>query len=499
MKKLIIILLIALNIVSYAQNGMKVNGAKVKVRENAYLRIQDATDGNLSIKNNGELVLSGCLSVENDLTTSNGIVAVKTNSVSCGSIIVDGAVNAYATVDYNMQAGKWHGLTSPVASFEVEQLLTGAWVYAYNEAGTTAETAWIPYNTGDIIAPPKGYIARFSDNRTISFEGVLNHGNMNIALTRDFQGYNLVGNPYPSAIDWEDADWDKTGLGNTIYIWKQGTGYATYSTGGAQTNEGSRYIAPLQGFFVVDNVGGTNLVFNNNIRQHNTMQGVYKNEDKEKLSNFIRLKSSSNLNYSDETVIYFAEGTNDAYKLLVGDQKVPQIYSKNNAGQNFAVQKISTVKEETIIPINFYCGESNTYQIQITEFSFDENFNLFLKDLVTGTIVPLDLGSSIAFNYSTGSPDSRFELLINPVVTSIDAINYNENPIIYYYDNSVIINFKQSSEIEYVIEIYDINGKKLNQKKTTEQIVYLPLFEKGIFLVRVINNENIFTQKIPAL
>lgn len=67
-------------------------------------------------------------------------------------------------------------------------------------------------------------------------------------------GWNLVGNPFPSTIDWNaSGGWTKTNLDGSIYISDNGTStalqYATWN-GTTGTNGGSRYIASGQAFWV---------------------------------------------------------------------------------------------------------------------------------------------------------------------------------------------------------------------------------------------------------
>ena len=72
------------------------------------------------------------------------------------------------------------------------------------------------------------------------------------------KGFNLVGNPYPSPIDWDAATgWTKTNIDNALYYFKasgtdqySGT-YSTYVNGMFQAMGVSTNIIPsMQGFFV---------------------------------------------------------------------------------------------------------------------------------------------------------------------------------------------------------------------------------------------------------
>lgn len=63
------------------------------------------------------------------------------------------------------------------------------------------------------------------------------------------QGWNLVANPSTASVDWDaSGGWDKSGIGNTIYVWDPGMGdYLVYN---GFTGSGTSFIAPFQAFWV---------------------------------------------------------------------------------------------------------------------------------------------------------------------------------------------------------------------------------------------------------
>ncbi len=78
------------------------------------------------------------------------------------------------------------------------------------------------------------------------------------------QGWNLVGNPTPSTIDWDDTEWIKTNMDNSIYLWDpSGNGgmgeYIVWN--GLTGSKGDGLIAPFQGYWVKANNTGATLSF----------------------------------------------------------------------------------------------------------------------------------------------------------------------------------------------------------------------------------------------
>ncbi|MFA5667819.1 MAG: invasin domain 3-containing protein [Balneolaceae bacterium] len=75
-------------------------------------------------------------------------------------------------------------------------------------------------------------------------------------------GWNLVGNPFTATINWDDGNWTKTNMNNSIYVWDPATNdYLTWN--GLTGSLGDGKIAPFQGFWVKANgVGAPTLKVN---------------------------------------------------------------------------------------------------------------------------------------------------------------------------------------------------------------------------------------------
>ena len=85
---------------------------------------------------------------------------------------------------------------------------------------------------------------------------------INFNLKKEANGFNLVGNPYASSINWNSGI-TKTNLKNNfIRIWNPSSrNYATYD-GVSGTNDGSNVIPSGQGFFVeAATAGSASLTF----------------------------------------------------------------------------------------------------------------------------------------------------------------------------------------------------------------------------------------------
>ncbi len=147
-------------------------------------------------------------------------------------------------------------------------------------------------------------------------------------------GWNLVGNPFASTIDWNATTWTKTNIDATIYMKDNGSVPVrfAYWNGTIGTNGGSRYIAMGQGFWVKANQANPVLLANENCKTPNQPTSFIR---KASLDNLLRI-IVMNDNYQDETVIHLREDATphfdahaDAWKLR-NDQMSLSSLSKSN-------------------------------------------------------------------------------------------------------------------------------------------------------------------------
>lgn len=164
-------------------------------------------------------------------------------------------------------AGEWPGLSPAVIS-------SGLSFFRYNETVAGAlDLGWENYpSSGLASANPleigRGYSAfvRIDASPTIvDVTGPINSGDQ--ALPVSFtgsapsgdNGWNLVGNPYPATIDWDDPSWTKTNISSTIQIRDNASGiFQTWN--GSIGSMGSGRIATGQAFWVKATSGSPALV-----------------------------------------------------------------------------------------------------------------------------------------------------------------------------------------------------------------------------------------------
>jgi hypothetical protein len=159
------------------------------------------TVNSVTVAAGGKLTMSG-----GALTATNGITLESTASGTATLMDSYSTPTVNATVKQYVTAGRNWYMSAPVNNkpdnFSV--LNRGASVQEYNEA----TGLWV-IKTSGTLTRGKGYIqvagSTEGSTGTVDFTGTTNSGNVTVALTNNAdggKGFNLVGNPYPSYLNW---------------------------------------------------------------------------------------------------------------------------------------------------------------------------------------------------------------------------------------------------------------------------------------------------------
>jgi len=126
------------------------------------------------------------------------------------------------------------------------------------------------------------------------------------------EGFNLVGNPYPSAIDW-NTNWNITNLSGWAIIYDNGVyrGWNPYLTGMDRSYNGKLdgIIPSTQGFWLRAIGGGASVTIPASERVHDA-QAFYKDSE-ESIYAGIRLQVSTNEFTDDAVILLHPEGTSE--------------------------------------------------------------------------------------------------------------------------------------------------------------------------------------------
>jgi hypothetical protein len=419
-----------------------------------------------------------------------------------GSLITYGTVTGTASVQRFLDADRYWYVTKPVTSATANVFLH-IWLFTYNEP-TSSWNSFIEDETTPLVQM-KGYAAWTSSinswqyldpvgDTTVSYDGVLNTGAISTSLTKGGNGYNFVGNPYPSAVDWESAGWTKTNLAsNTCYFWvNTPPTYASYTVGSGGANGGTRFIPAAQGFFVQSSAVGT-LGVTNDVRTHST-QDFYKSE--ENMLNRLSM-TVSNGETNDETVIYFNENATaqldydyDAMKLMAPAS--PQAYTMMGT-EKMAINTFNNSTETPAVTLGVNIPVAGDYTITASNIeSFDASTPIFLEDVLTGQKINLRELNSYSFNSGEGTSE-RFVVHFAEYQGIGDGQASGINSI-YAVDHTIYVDF---SAVKGEIAIFNILGQETSRISAVNGLNKLTVPQgNAVYIVKVISDNTTVTKKV---
>jgi len=387
--------------------------------------------------------LAGTLTLTNGVFNTNNSFVLLSEQSSTARIaeITGGSITGDVTAQRYVQQGdnNWRFFSTPVSGTTLadwdDDFSTAGFpgsdapsfgftsIYTYDEPtmGTNSNGYVAPTDVSDPIIVGTGYWVYLGPlPLTFAVTGPVNSGNISLPVTytddvsqpTSEDGWNMVGNPYPSSIDWNSPYWTKTNIGSTIYIYKEDGSYATYPAGGPGTNGGTKDIASSQGFWV--KATGFNPALS-------MTEGVKSSTDVSFLKTtgpipYMKLSVTNN-GYQDEAIVRFYAGASDSlddfdgYKLMNSNTQIPNISTVVN-NSDLVINSMSDQIDEFNIPVKALFPSTGSYSISISK----SNLNippaslLILEDLLTGTITDLMTDSTYAFSVNTLSSNPRFML-----------------------------------------------------------------------------------------
>jgi hypothetical protein len=414
-------------------------------------------------------------------------ISFGSNATNTATLLDNGylTVNGTATVEryFSGNDQDWHLVSAPISD-ALSGVFTGMYLQSFSEA-TNSYTEIIQDDVPLGIMEGYGLYSNLGVTNTVSFVGALNTAPQNRGFTAGGIGWNLMGNPYVSSIDWE-AVVIPTGMTNEVHYIEAATGADlsyVQGIGGA----GSQYIAPHQGFFVFATAAG-NLSLGDAQRTHSGAGNFYKNNNPQLL-----ILEAANENFSDQAWIHFNEnageehdGQFDAYKRIsLSNSELPQIFSYTPANTKLS---INGMPETTMVPVGFTAVESGVFTISAVETS--EFANVVLEDLFTQTQTDL-LKNSCTFNYTAGDQENRFIVHFTPMAV---PETFEEMVNIFSFNTDVYVTVPVNTKGN--IFIYNMMGQEVASKRIDNVQNIITLEKSSYYVVKVLSDESIVTKKV---
>jgi hypothetical protein len=386
----------------------------------------------------------------------------------------------------------------------------------YTEQEQKMQNGWeSPANLAVPLIPMKGYCLFINSNITVDVVGTVNNGAQSISLTNTpsgdpaQDGWNFVGNPYPSPIDWDAAaGWTKTNVANGIYFFRPTTSYyGVYDSyvNGVPTGSGTNIIAGMQGFFVKCTAPTGTLACDNRVRTTELNPTFFKSAYSDK--KLIRLTANKEgYKFADNTILYFDNNATDgfdpnldAYKFIGTDPNIPNIYFRIDKDTKFSIDALPNKNIDKIIPLGFRVFRSGTFSIRLKDMTnFVEGENVYLEDKQTGIVQSLKENPIYTFTAKDGDAfDGRFYLHYKSVKDSVCELPKNVK-VTNINPTTATLNWTPVNGASYYMIRYSLknnpNDKKMYFAKAGQTSVNISGLEAGqtyVWQIRVICGGNI--------
>jgi hypothetical protein len=429
--------------------------------------------------------------------------------------------------------------SSPVANQSLyntsPKTLSGKF-YSFNSSSDN----WLVEAPSKIMVAAKGYIIRGPQSFSIatravyeaSFKGVPNNGEKTIALG-PISSFNLIGNPYPSAIDLDVFLKENAAvLKGTIYLWTHNTpltknaytsdDYAVYNLlGGVGTSSSKNVgvnnfrpdgkVASGQSFFVAAASIGGKAKFNNKMRLVGQNTNFFKMNSAQKQKGFASVeKHRAWLNmYSADGVfkqmlVGYMTGATDAYDPFLdgttfSTNKYLDFYSICEE-KNLVIQaKGLPFNDQDEITLGYKTTMDGNYTIDIDEVDgVLKKQEIYIFDKVNKSTHNLKQ-SPYHFFTQKGTYDTRF--VLRYTIGNLGAYDFERtgNGVLIFKEKKEL-KIKSGSENIKQVVIFDMLGKKVFEKEAINDTVFqasIAFLKDQIGIVKVsLTNGEVISKKV---
>ncbi|HJP62799.1 MAG TPA: T9SS type A sorting domain-containing protein, partial [Mucilaginibacter sp.] len=251
------------------------------------------------------------------------------------------------------------------------------------------------------------------------------------------RGFNLVGNPYASSINWDlfNTITSTSGIygvtvGTTIYVLdpvSHNFGAYTKGSGGIGTHNASNVIPSGQGFFVVASAATGKLIFNESAKVSTQVTGLnlLMGKPMQEYTNlqYLHLVLAKDSVNTDDIIIHLKSGAPTVYDaeteaLYRTGQGVVSLSSMSSDKFPLAINVQPLPKKTLTIALSASASASGYYKLNLQKVvGISKLYSIWLVDNFTKDSV--DMREAISYNFAIDKADSnsfgpnRFKLIIS--------------------------------------------------------------------------------------
>lgn len=464
----------------------------------------------------GTLVNNGSMTFENSASLLRG--STGSDGTGSGTYFVKRQGSSSSTV-YNY----W---SSPMTSYST---VPGISAYSYDPNLSTqdfgddqpADPGWVGF--GGNMTPGTSHIGRGAGLYT--FSGDVNNGNVNASMvfypyapgnTDPGTPFNLLGNPYPSAISCAGLVAANADVNGSIYFWDDdlsgGSGYTSsdyavwngtgsLGTGAGTVGAPNGFISTGQGFMIRGLSGSAVLNFTNAMRVAGNNAQFFRPAGQDSRLWF-SIEGDELFNQILIGVLQDATDNEDrlydAVKLR-GNSSVSLAAMDN--GREYAILAFPPPSFDKTIPLSVHVGETGSYIFHANTMEGFGDLNVYFSDIQGQQNILLEEGTQIQVPLTEGQYDGRFFLNFSSnLITGIDE------PIVpglsaYTFADELHLQLNNSNAENAALQLFDTQGRSVMylpnlRFNDNRAVVSVSGISTGVYVVRVLSRDHYLSQKI---
>nr|MCU4165824.1 Ig-like domain-containing protein [Marinilabiliaceae bacterium A049] len=458
----------------------------VIIEEGASLEITSI--GSLTVNNLLELNSSNNQTVGNGILFNNGTLNTSSAEVKIHQTISSEPFDYY--------------ISSPVTSATPENVGVNGQSFKF-----VPNTKWVQMGVTDPYNPGEGYVVWSTSGTELIFSGTVNTNESYIfncyreTSPYNNYGWNLLGNPYPCAIDLNSLDISDN-MNYHFQFRLNDTGLLGIINESGDVNLNSDYPTILPSMHAVwvqvneAQTQGSVIIPKSAQRSYNY---TYLKSSKTQVPS-LKLAGVNKDGIKDETLIAFNPNATIGSGNYISDKKfmdynqsILELYSLLN-DKPIAINTIPEQLKNQSIDLGYYAPSAGTYSIDIVKFNNIENAEIVLEDKVNSSETVLLSGDTYSFFTEKGTYENRFVIHFNNTATSISQSNDEQ---INIYNDHKNIYIELPDLIDPSLEIYDPTGKIiLNNTLYSNTTNKITVSNSGLIIVKIISKEKVFSQKL---
>ena len=505
---------------NYAQVPSSNDSVIVKTVNSAHTLRIDASSANpahcksLDIEQNASMVVPAgkALTVE-QYFTNNGSFEIYDDSLLLGSFICKGMLSGGGINKVLMilngkssgsePSGRYWYLTVPFDNLTAScfNIQNGNRLWKFDEA--TGNYSQITAGS-DLLQRGRGYVARLMKNDTLVFSSsntAAMFSDLMVTLTRTgtsqkYRGYQLIGNPFTSFIDFSAIEKSPDVLGNIWYRTVNQKGEMVFDTynsllGIGTGNNGIRpvtgMIAPRQAVWMYvagDGTTGQHVSERASMLSHNQTQGLKSDND----IRYVRL-AISDRRVSDELIIAsHREATPEAdiYDTRKFEIGKPSIYT-SRGDEKFVIDAVGEIDSEAVFPVACECVDGKPFEIEVKEMAGFENMRLELRDLKKNITTSLTCQTKYGFECDQAFRN-RFEISLKSSTQDVSVVNQTQVTIKRVGGKLYI----DSDDENIIVNVSTLEGKQLIHFDTLVHLVDVSNYDHLPLVVTLIGNKGVY-------